>query len=137
MTSINAYPQHRLAPVDLPVGCPGRTLPGAAPQDLKLQQGRSAKEVKEKFIEFVGQTFYGQMIKSMRTSVGKPAYFHGGRGEEVFQGQLDQQLAEYMTKASASDFAEPLFKRQFPQLASELSASDCHDLSQLSALSRR
>ena len=31
----------------------------------------------------LGETFYGQMIKAMRSSVGKPAYFHGGRGEEV------------------------------------------------------
>ena len=62
------------------------------------------------------------MIKSMRSTVGKPAYFHGGQAEEAFQGQLDQKLAEHMTKASADKFAEPLFRRQFPQLA-EQSAS--------------
>ncbi len=57
------------------------------------------------------------MLKAMRSTVGKPAYFHGGRAEEVFQGQLDQTMAEHLTKASASKFAEPMFERQFPQLA--------------------
>jgi hypothetical protein len=76
----------------------------------------SPEEVRQHFQQFVGETFYGQMIKAMRSTVEKPAYFHGGRGEEVFQGQLDQKLAEYMTVASAQKFAEPLFERQFPHL---------------------
>src|SRR5262245_58481283 len=71
-------------------------------------------EVHEKFTQFVGETFYGQMIKAMQSTVGKPAYFHGGRGEEAFRGQLNQQLAEHMTKATAERFADPMFQRQFP-----------------------
>src|SRR5262245_46350207 len=74
-------------------------------------------ELKQKFTEFVGQAFFGQMLKSMRSTVGKPAYFYGGHAEEVFQGQLDQTMAEHMTKQSASKFAEPMFERQFPQYA--------------------
>ena len=57
------------------------------------------------------------MIKSMRTMTDKPAYFHGGRGEEVFQSQLDQKLAEHLTETSAHRFAEPMFERQFPQFS--------------------
>ena len=71
-------------------------------------------ELRERFTQFVGETFYGQMIKAMRSTVGKPAYFDGGRGEEVFRAQLDQKLAEHMTKATADRFADPLFHRQFP-----------------------
>ena len=70
----------------------------------------SEKEVREAFDQFVGETFYGQMLKSMRKSVGKPAYFHGGRAEEIFQGQLDQILAEEMTEASASQLTGPMFE---------------------------
>ena len=84
---------------------------------------QSAEELREHFTQFVGEAFFGQMIKPMRSTVGKPAYFHGGRGEEVFQGQLDQQLAEHLTEASADRFAEPMFERQFPQLAAQLSKS--------------
>jgi Rod binding domain-containing protein len=57
------------------------------------------------------------MIKSMRSTVGKPAYFHGGRGEEVFRSQLDQTLAQHMTEATADRFADPMFHRQFPKLS--------------------
>jgi peptidoglycan hydrolase FlgJ len=74
-------------------------------------------ELRRHFTQFVGETFYGQMIKSMRSTVGKPAYFHGGRGEEVFRAQLDQTMAEHMTSATASRFADPMFQRQFPKLS--------------------
>ena len=43
------------------------------------------------------------MLGAMRDTVGKPAYFHGGRAEEVFQNQLDQVLSEHMTEAAADD----------------------------------
>ena len=76
-------------------------------------------ELREKFTQFVGETFYGQMIKSMRATVGKAAYFDGGQAEKAFQGQLDQQLAEHLTEATADRFAEPLFNRQFPHLAAK------------------
>ncbi|MGC3967095.1 MAG: rod-binding protein [Pirellulales bacterium] len=67
-------------------------------------------ELRETFDKFVGEVFFGQMMESMRKTVGKPAYMHGGRGEEVFQKQLDQVFSEEMTKASASQFSEPMFE---------------------------
>jgi hypothetical protein len=90
----------------------------ATPLTLPTQVPAAARgdELRERFTQFVGETFYGQMIKAMRSTVGKPAYFHGGRGEEVFRAQLDQTLAEHMTQASADRFAEPMFERQFPNL---------------------
>jgi peptidoglycan hydrolase FlgJ len=96
-------------------------------------------ELREKFTQFVGETFYGQMIKSMRSTVGKAAYFDGGQAEKAFQGQLDQQLAEHLTKATAEKFAKPLFNRQFPQLAAQEAAknSASNSLDQLHTLPRR
>jgi Rod binding domain-containing protein len=88
-------------------------------------------ELREQFTQFVGEVFFGQMIKAMRATTGKPAYFHGGRGEEVFQGQLDQQLAQHLTKASAERFAEPMFERQFPRLAERNHESNFGELAQL------
>src|ERR1700754_2455592 len=52
--------------------------------------GKSAEELKSTFTQFVGETFFSQMIKSMRSTVGEAAYFNGGQAEKVFQGQLDQ-----------------------------------------------
>lgn len=67
------------------------------------------KELRGAFDEFVGETFFGQMLASMRKTAGKPAYFYGGQAEEIFRGQLDQQLAQEMTKASANTFSGPMF----------------------------
>jgi Rod binding domain-containing protein len=107
----------------------------SAADAISLHSKSSGKEeVHEKFTQFVGETFYGQMLKSMRSTVGKPAYFNGGRGEQVFQGQLDQTMAQEMTKASASKLADPMFERQFPNFAEKTPA---HDLGQLSQLMRR
>lgn len=72
--------------------------------------GRDGKKLKEVFGQFVGETFYGQMMKSMRSTVGKPAYFHGGRAEEVFQGQLDQKLVEQVSKAADEKLTKPMFE---------------------------
>ena len=76
-----------------------------------LQGSGSPDELRERFTQFVGESFFGQMMKAMRSNVGKPAYFHGGRAEEVFQGQLDQKLSEHLTESSAEKFAEPMFER--------------------------
>ena len=67
-------------------------------------------EVRETFEAFVGQTFFSHLLSAMRKTVGKPAYFYGGRAEEVFQGQLDQVLAEKLSEASAETFAEPMYQ---------------------------
>ena len=79
----------------------GEPSPGPSLQG----RGKSAEDVREAFTQFVGETFFGQMIKSMRSTVGKPAYFHGGRGEEAFQSLLDQQLATELTKATADKYS--------------------------------
>lgn len=80
------------------------------PRAPAINAAAAAPEVREAFQQFVGETFFGQMLSAMRKTVGKPAYFHGGRGEEVFQGQLDQMLGEQLAKASAADFADPMFE---------------------------
>ena len=88
--------------------CPspaGAVRPAAALNNRASSQG----EVREAFNNFVGQTFFSQMLSSLRETVDKPAYFHGGRAEEVFQGQLDQMLSEQLSEASAEQFADPMF----------------------------
>ena len=95
----------------------------AATQLNNASSGAAPEEVRDTFAQFVGQSFFGQMIKAMRQTQGKPAYFHGGRAEEVFQSQLDQQLAEQMTKVTADQLADPMFRRQFPAEAAALAQS--------------
>lgn len=79
--------------------------------DLYDVKGAAANKptTKEAFGDFVGQTFFGQLMSSMRSTVSKPAYFHGGRGEEVFQSQLDQLMVEKISDASKDQFADPMY----------------------------
>ena len=103
---------------------------------------REALKTREALASFVGETFFHQMIKAMRTSVGKPAYFHGGQAEEIFRSQLDQTLSETMTAASAAQFTRPMFERQFPRLAQLIAehknqTPDHEHLNDLSSLVRR
>ena len=77
------------------------TPPGRGEEDRKLR---------ETFQSVVGQTLFGQLLRSMRKTVGKPAYFHGGRAEEIFQQQLDQILSEKISQSSAANLADPMYE---------------------------
>ena len=88
---------------DATVICPTepRPLAGGVEKD---------SEYRDVFDSFVGETFFGEMLKAMRKTVGKPAFFHGGQAEEIFQQQLDQILAEKLSDASADKFTGPMLK---------------------------
>ncbi|GAA5509337.1 rod-binding protein [Novipirellula caenicola] len=77
---------------------------------ISKQPEAPVNETQEAFTEFVGQTLFGSMLDSMRKTVGKPAYMHGGRTEEVFQQQMDQLIVEDLTEASASSIADPMYQ---------------------------
>lgn len=85
-------------------------LANAENQASQLNGTEKDGEVREVFNQFVGETFFGMMIKSMRATTDKPAYFHGGRAEEVFQSQLDQQMSQELAESSASEFSDPMFE---------------------------
>jgi Rod binding domain-containing protein len=78
----------------------GRTNSGGRPDELRAA-----------FQDAVGSLFYGQMIKALRSGVGKPAYLHGGQAEEMFQLQMDQQVAASLARDHASGFVEDLYQR--------------------------
>jgi len=68
----------------------------------------------EAFDQFVGDTFFRQMLKSMRSGTGKPAFLHGGQAEEIFQSQLDELMITDLVKATKDSFSADLFKQQLP-----------------------
>ena len=96
----------------IPSSPPVEALPvdPVSPTAPHLQPQPEQDQLREKFTEFVGQTMFGSMLASMRKSVGKPAYFHGGRTEEVFQKQLDQVFVEELTESSAEAIADPMYE---------------------------
>ena len=66
--------------------------------------------LRKAFDQFVGETFYGQMLHAMRKSQSKPAYFNGGRAEEVFTQQLDQALTKKLAETSAGKLSGPMYE---------------------------
>ena len=76
--------------------------PDRQPTDKQL-------ELRQTFQDFVAGTFFKQMLKSLRRTHDKPAYFHGGRAEQVFQSQLDQQVAEDLARDRGAAFSDSLF----------------------------
>ena len=61
--------------------------------------------------EVVGVTFFQPMLKAAHNSVFKGKYGHGGRGEEIFQGQLDAQLASSMARGVRTSLGEAMYRK--------------------------
>jgi Rod binding domain-containing protein len=68
------------------------------------------KQFRELLHQFIGQTLFGQMLKSMRATQEKNPYFHGGQAEEIYQSLLDMELTDEMTKATSKTLSEPMYK---------------------------
>ena len=71
---------------------------------VSSHQGSSAQrlnQLRDVAGEVVGSVFYGKLLQTLRDSSLKGQYGHGGRGEEIFQAQLDQVLAEEAGRAVA------------------------------------
>lgn len=66
-------------------------------------------ELKEKFQDFVAGTFYKEMLKSMRNTQNKPAYFHGGQAEDIFQSQMDDLVTQDLARKHGDKIAGPLY----------------------------
>jgi Rod binding domain-containing protein len=67
-------------------------------------------DVKTNFQDFVAGTFYKEMLKSLHKMHGKPAYLDGGEAEKIFQGQLDQQMAEDLAHSHGSSLTDGLYQ---------------------------
>lgn len=82
----------------------------ASGSHLLNQSPASKEKLKSTFQDFTAGTFYKEMLKSLRKMHNKPAYVYGGRAEEIFQGQMDQQVAENLAHSKGSQISEPLFQ---------------------------
>jgi len=75
--------------------------------------------------EVVGSVFFGTLLKMSRESGLRGAYGHGGRGEEVFTGQLHGILTERMGTRLEGGIGEALYKnlerQQLRMQAAEIS----------------
>ena len=76
-----------------------------------VARDQARKSLRTAANELVGEVFYGTLLRQMRQSPLKGKYGHGGRGEEVFQAQLDTELASRAGKASGASIADAVVDR--------------------------
>lgn len=61
--------------------------------------------------KWVGQTFYGTLMKQMHNSPFKSKILDGGRGQQAFQPLMDQQLVDRMSRKSAKGLVRSIVKK--------------------------
>ena len=82
----------------------------AQPPKTESPADATEKQFRELLHQFIGQTLFGQMLKSMRATQEKNPYFHGGQAEEIYQSMLDMELTDQMTKSTTKTLSEPMYK---------------------------
>ncbi|NOT00812.1 MAG: hypothetical protein HOP29_09310 [Phycisphaerales bacterium] len=68
-------------------------------------------KLRETINRVTGAVFYGPLLRSARGGLNDNGIGRGGRGESVFQGQMDQILIERAGEASHHNLNELLFDR--------------------------
>jgi Rod binding domain-containing protein len=100
------------------------SLPSAAPvhrtklnaADLRgVRAKKSPQTQHEKLVaqtkKWVGQTFYGTMLKQMRESPFKSDLFDGGRGGQAFGAMYDQELSEHLSQGAGKQLVDSIVNR--------------------------
>lgn len=82
-------------------------------RDLDTAQ---ADSMRDRVGELVGQIFYGTLLREMQASKLKGPFGHGGRGEEVFQGQLNMELAMRIGRSGNNPITDRLYEDWFGRL---------------------
>jgi Rod binding domain-containing protein len=80
-------------------------------------QSLGSRELRDVADRVVGSVFYNTLLQQMRSSTLKGEYGHGGRGEEVFQAQLDQVLADRSGQATSTSLSDAIVRRYERQVA--------------------
>ncbi|MCA9254772.1 MAG: rod-binding protein [Phycisphaerales bacterium] len=72
--------------------------------------GKDDAELRQIVGEFVGNVFYGTLLRQMEQSNIKGEYMHGGRGEEIFQSQLHMEYAKRLGRAPGDPIADRMYE---------------------------
>ena len=83
--------------------------------------GAQADSMRDRVGEVVGQIFYGTLLREMQASKLKGRFGHGGRGEEVFQGQLGMELAMRIGRSGNNAITDRLYEDWFGRLEGDRS----------------
>lgn len=94
--------------------------PSGMPGDKSGIAAAQAALLRRRIGELSGTVFYTTLIKEMEKSTFRTKLMHGGRGEEVFRGQLALELGKSIGGAANDPVAQRLYsaaKRQLTRAA--------------------
>jgi len=76
-------------------------------------------KLREQVGDFVGTIFYGTLLSQLQDSKFKSEYFHGGRGEEIFKGQLYQEYARRIGRSPNDPMSNRIYEAMTRHLRDE------------------
>jgi hypothetical protein len=94
------------------VGMPLTTKPGSFPLEPKaiasdqLKDGPESAE--QAMQQFVGETFYGMLLKQMRNTVMASDLFGNSSAKQMFESQLDQTLVQELATHHSEFLSRPI-----------------------------
>ncbi len=80
-------------------------------------------KLREQVGDFVGTIFYGTLLSQLQDSKFKSEYFHGGRGEEIFKGQLYQEYARRIGRSPNDPMSNRIYEAMTRHLRDEASTA--------------
>lgn len=100
----NTPPAKPFMPLQRPDAGPlkGKIVRGPAPGDEAAQLRKAAKDFESVFV--------AQVLKQMRETVHKEELFHGGPGEDLFEGLLDEEISKRIAGQGSLGIGDLLYR---------------------------
>jgi hypothetical protein len=89
----------------------GMEIQGIEGAAASVRENRDLARLRDAAKRAAGLVFFEPMLKAMHESKLKGPFGHGGRGEDVFAGQLRAVLAERMGTRGADGLGDVLYRR--------------------------
>jgi Rod binding domain-containing protein len=98
----------RLMPADFTgvISHPKKNAP-PDPNDPAAQHQALVRQAQQ----WVGQTFFGELMKQMHQSPFKSDLFDGGRGGQAFSEMYDQKLIEHMSRGAGNKLVNAIVRK--------------------------
>ena len=77
----------------------------------RARPGPESPELRQKVDEFVGLAFFAPLLKQASETVLQGRYGHGGHGERVFRGQLNEELALRVGRSGRLGLGDAIYRR--------------------------
>jgi Rod binding domain-containing protein len=88
--------------------------------DRAYSEGKSEEsQLREAAEKLVSTTLIMPMFEQLRSDPLAANLFHGGRGEKIFQQQMDQVLSDRIASATRFDLVESVYQQLSSSLQSE------------------